>query len=113
VISWSVTPNYKDANHYPVVKGPLALEGKPGETLKLKCKVSDPDGNEVKIAWWNFRVGTYKGDEIKVADPSAACTSFIIPEDAKPGQTIHFVVKAEDNGDPVLARYHRVVVTVK
>jgi Protein of unknown function (DUF1593). len=111
--AWSVTPNYKDANHYPVVKGPLALEGKPGETLKLKCKVSDPDGNEVKIAWWNFRVGTYKGDEIKVADPSAACTSFIIPEDAKPGQTIHFVVKAEDNGDPVLARYHRVVVTVK
>ena len=40
---WSVTPSYADANHEPVIKGALAMSAKPGEKLKLKYTVTDPD----------------------------------------------------------------------
>jgi hypothetical protein len=35
-----------------------------------------------------------------------------VPADALPGQTIHIVVEATDDGAPALTRYARVVVSV-
>ena len=33
--------------------------------------------------------------------------------DAAPGQTIHLILEATDNGTPALTRYQRLVVTVQ
>lgn len=46
-------------------------------------------------------------------DPSSARTTFTVPADALPGQTIHFVLQASDNGTPQLVRYLRTVITVE
>jgi hypothetical protein len=114
-LKWSVTSNYKDANHAPVVsvKGPLEISVAAGSTVKLQGQVSDPDHNEVKVTWWQYNdAGSYPG-EVHFADASALSTTFLVPADAKAGDTIHVILEATDNGTPALTRYQRVIVTVK
>lgn len=114
-MKWSVTPTFSEANHPPVVKikGPLAISAGRGGTVQLQAEVSDPDQNSVSVTWWQYNdAGTYPGD-ITFSDPTALTTSFRVPDDAKPGQTIDVIVEATDNGTPPLTRYQRVVVTVQ
>jgi hypothetical protein len=111
-LKWSVTPKFGDANHAPKVsiKGPLEISARPGGTVRLQGVVSDPDKNTVKVNWWQYNdAGTYPGD-ISLADPAAPATTFRVPDDAKPGQTIHLILEATDNGAPPLTRYQRVIV---
>nr|AHF25039.1 secreted protein [uncultured bacterium Contig1514] len=115
-MKWSVTPNFADANHYPIVTGPFALSAKPGETVKIKASAQDPDGDALALKWWYFPVGTYvltNDSALAVDSPDTAETTFTVPADAKPGETIHFVLQAQDDGDPVLTKYLRTVITVK
>jgi hypothetical protein len=113
--AWSATSSYADANHTPVVNGPLALEAAAGETIQLKTKVGDPDGDELTLKWWYFPVGTYDGEaEVAFETPSEANTKVTIPADAKSGDTLHFVLQAtDDDPDIPLTRFLRTVVTVK
>jgi Protein of unknown function (DUF1593) len=114
-LQWSVTPKFGDANHPPVVKikGPLAIYASPGSTVQLQGEASDPDHNAVTVTWWQYNdAGTYPGD-ITISDPSALTTTFRVPDDAKPGQTIHVILEATDNGTPPLTRYRRMIVTVQ
>ena len=114
-LKWSVTPNFKDANHEPMVKivGSRDLDARVGATVNLRGSVSDPDNNKVTTKWWQYNeAGTYTAD-IAVADANALETSFRVPDDATPGQTIHFILEATDDGTPTLTRYQRVVVTVR
>ena len=55
---------------------------------------------------------TYRGD-ITFSDPSSLATTFRVPSEAEPGQTIHIIFEATDNGAPPLTRYQRVVVRVQ
>ncbi len=111
---WSVTPHFKDANHEPKVSmdGPLDIKAHAGEKVKLSGNASDPDGDKVSVKWWQFRVGSYP-KEVAVANPNSARTAFIVPAHAKPGQTIHLILEATDDGSPALTRYQRVIVTVE
>ena len=115
-MKWSVTPDFADANHYPVVSGPFELMAAPGETVKIKAKDSDPDGDALALKWWYFPVGTYvltNAEALAVDSPETAETTFTVPADAKSGDTIHFVLQAQDDGDPILTKYLRTVITVK
>ena len=101
-MQWSVTPKFSDANHPPVVKikGPLAISASPGSTVQLEGEATDPDHNAVQVTWWQYNdAGTYPGD-ITFSDPSALTTTFRVPDDAKPGQTINVILEATDNGMP-------------
>lgn len=111
-MAWSTTPDYSAVNHEPVVKGPLALTAAPGQTLKLRVRVSDPDGDDLTCSWAQYKVGSYQGD-VAVADPAAAATSATVPADAKSGDTIHLVLTVADNGTPQLTSYLRTIITVK
>jgi Protein of unknown function (DUF1593) len=114
-MEWSVTPKFSGANHPPVVtvKGPLAISASPGSNVQLRGEVSDPDHNAVKATWWQYNdAGTYPGD-IAFSDPATLTTSFRVPDDAGPGQTIDVILEATDDGIPPLTRYQRVVVTVQ
>jgi hypothetical protein len=94
------------------IKGPLTLSAAPGSAVKLEAEVTDPDHNEVKTTWWQYsEAGTYPGD-IRLPKTATLTTTFHVPVDAKPGETIHIILEATDNGTPSLTRYQRVVVTV-
>lgn len=105
-MAWTVTPDYKSANHEPQVSGPLSISGKPGQTLKLKVKCKDPDGDEITCSWAQYKVGSYKGD-VTVTDNTVT-----VPEDAVSGDTIHLVLTVADNGKPQMTTYLRTIITV-
>jgi hypothetical protein len=111
-MKWSVTPKYEDANHYPVLTGPLHISAKPGKKVKINATASDPDGDQLDIKWWYFPVGSYEGDTLAVDSPATALTTFTVPEDAKKGDTIHFVLQVIDHGTPALTKYLRTIITV-
>jgi hypothetical protein len=114
-LKWSVTPAYKDANHEPVVKvnGSLAINARPGETLRLRGSATDPDRNSVTTRWWHYQdAGTYPG-EVAIANAASLDATLQVPSDAQAGQTIHVILEATDNGTPSLTRYQRVIVTVQ
>jgi hypothetical protein len=113
-MTWAITPKYADANHYPTVTmKDAALTAKPGELVNLSVTTSDPDGNKVSVKWWRFENnGTYAGP-VTLETTDGPTTSFRVPADAKPGDTIHIIAEANDDGKLPLTRYARAVVTVK
>lgn len=111
---WCVNDFY-NANHAPTLhlQHPGNLSGMPGETVKLQVRSKDPDKHDVSYKWWQyFEVDSYDG-KIELKNSSTANASFVVPGDAKKGDTIHVVVEGTDNGSPPLTRYQRVIVTVK
>lgn len=108
---WSVTSNYNKANHEPIIIGPTDISASPGEKVKMKYKISDPDKDRVTVKWWQYTTNSYDG-KINVENPSSSDTFLIIPNDAKPGEQIHMILEATDNGQPQLNRYHRVIITI-
>ena len=113
-VAWTVTDNFADANHAPMasVNEGLDLVAFPGRSVTLNAALSDPDGNAVNAKWWNYvEAGTY-GGEVELSSDTGTSTSLLIPEDAAPGQTIHVILEAKDNGTPVMTKYQRVIITV-
>lgn len=114
-LKWSVTPKFSDANHEPKVriKGPSEVLVQLGGMVHLQGEVSDPDHNAVKVTWWQDNAaGTYPGD-IRFSDQAALSTTFRVPNDARPGHTIHVILEATDNGTPPLTRYQRLIVRIQ
>ena len=67
----------------------------------------------MKTTWWQYNdAGTYPGD-IAIAEPEALATTFKVPADAQPGQTIHVILEGTDNGTPALTRYRRIIVRIQ
>lgn len=113
-LAWAVTPRRADANHAPVVRltGTIQRSARAGEWLDLAVRASDPDGNRVALRWWPYlQAGTYVGT-LPAELGTGTSLHFQVPADAKPGQTLHLVAQATDNGSPALTRYARVVITV-
>ena len=110
-----MTPIFNGANHPPkvAIAGPLRVSAAPGSTVRIQGEVSDPDHDAVTTRWWQYNdAGTYPGD-IVFSDPASLITIFRVPDDARPGQTIHVILEATDDGTPPLTRYQRVIVTVR
>lgn len=113
-MKWSVTPKYADANHAPriSIQGPLHVMAAAGQSIRLNALLSDPDGDEITVIWWQFQTGTYPG---KTAIDHATTDKAIVlvPKDATSGQTIHIIVEASDSGTPKMTSYQRIIITVR
>ncbi len=110
---WCVKP-YAKANHAPVVKLNQAknLRVKPGQSVTLSGSATDPDGDALTYRWWQYEeVDTYAG-KVDIAKTDQAKTSFVVPKDALPGNTIHLILEVTDAQAPRLTRYQRVIATV-
>ncbi|MFD6284761.1 nucleoside hydrolase-like domain-containing protein [Streptomyces sp. NPDC060205] len=112
-LDWSVSA-FADANHAPRVRVPqgLDLSRRAGRTVELTARTADPDGDTVTRTWWQYReAGTYPGT-VAIRHTRTGAVHVDVPADARPGQTIHLVVEAKDDGTPALTSYQRVVITV-
>jgi hypothetical protein len=113
-LQWTVTPDYKDANHEPRVSVPtgIRVSAAPGEKVRLVGSVHDPDGDSLSVSWWQYHeADTYAG-RVSVQDPAKAQTWLTVPKDAPVGSTIHLILEVQDDGTPSMTSYQRVVVTV-
>ncbi|SNT54216.1 Protein of unknown function [Asanoa hainanensis] len=109
-IQWTLTPSYRDGNHAPSVqvRGKDSVRARPGSTVSLSARTSDPDHDRVTTSWWQYREeGTYPG-----AVPVSAGGTVHVPADAVRGQTISVIVQGTDDGQFPLTRYDRVTITV-
>jgi len=121
-----------DANHPPVVTvdKELDLFAAPGAQIEVQGSATDPDGDNVKLDWFYYRdASSYARTSVTVANGNVNTTysatvpftddgngnlSFIVPIDAKLGDTIHMILTGtDDRGNLALSRYQRVIVTVR
>lgn len=54
----------------------------------------------------------YEG-KVTADSPSSTITTLFVPDDVLPGDNIHIVLEAVDDGTPALTRYHRVIFKVE
>ena len=111
-VDWQIK-GYAESNHPPVVSvSTNKMTLAPGQLAILKGSASDPDRNALKFNWWQYREpGTYPG-AVTLSGADKQNAQFVVPRDAKPGQTIHLILEVEDSGTPPITRYQRVIVTV-
>ncbi len=61
-LRWSVTSEYKEANHPPILEMDEAdyRQVKPGQKVKLAVRAKDPDGDHLTGKWWQYlEAGSY------------------------------------------------------
>jgi hypothetical protein len=114
-MQWT-TRDYKECNHPPVPK--LAhsdhLTVKSGEQFHLSAAgTTDPDGDSMSYLWFQYpEAGTYKGlVSLRPYSPNLYDIPVTAPV-VDSIQTIHFILKVTDKGNPALTSYKRVIVTV-
>ncbi len=114
-IDWSITDKYKNANHPPVVHltHDRELSVKSGNKVTLNAsKTFDPDGDKLSYNWIYYaEVGTLLRGSLEMNNEKNGIVSFKAPEVNKP-KTAHFIVEVTDDGEPMLTRYERVIVTI-
>ncbi len=106
--------SYEEANHEPVVQVAegIDLNAKRGETVTLTAKTYDPDGDNVTVTFWQYGDADTYAEDVELVAGEGDQVSFVVPEDAKIGDTIHIIVEAQDDDDLPITRYQRVIVTV-
>ena len=64
------------------------------------------------IRWWRFDEADSYAGTVVLDTADGDSTGFDSPADAQPGNTIHVIAEATDDGSPALTRDERFVVTV-
>lgn len=115
---WCVRP-YAQANHAPRpvcngdrTKDPVRMRVRPGATVKLSAAgSSDPDRDRLSFQWWNYKdAGTF-WLEAPIRNNRTDTASLVVPQEAS-GRTLHVILRVQDDGDPPLAAYRRVIIDV-
>ena len=112
-MDWSVLP-YSEANHppKPVISGSEDRTVRSGDVMRLDARTSrDPDGDHLTYRWWLYREAGSHAGSISLQDADRPQARFTAPEVQEP-ETIHVVLEVQDQGDPVLTRFGRIIVTV-
>jgi len=110
---WCVR-EFKDANHAPVVTvaQPLDRTVRPGETVTLAARATDPDGHALAFRWWRYDDADTATKPISITHAETADrATFVVPDE--PGRTIHLILEVTDAGSPALASYRRLVFTIR
>lgn len=108
--------SYEEANHppVPVLSHPEHITVKSGENFTLDAfGTYDPDGDNFSFLWFNYpEAGTYK-TTIKVNGAENVHMAYFTAPAVDKEETVHFILKVTDKGEPRLSRYQRVIVTIK
>lgn len=115
-MAWA-TKSFSEANHAPIVhiQGPDQFAVRSGETFKLDARGStDPDGDSLTYLWFQYpEAGSYKATvSFGSLAPNLANVHTIVAPSVQQKETIHFIVKVTDKGNPPMSSYRRVIVTV-
>lgn len=123
-LDWSHQPNFKDANHPPIVtingdrsRDAVLVTAGPGMPVTLDAREStDPDGNEISFHWYPYREAgsfplTIYYRNLKWEGANTSTLKLNAPATSTP-ETIHFILEVKDAGQPSLTTYRRVILKV-
>lgn len=114
-MDWTIKP-YAEANHPPIVELVTAgeLTATSGQGLYLDAgKSRDLDGDSLTYHWFNYAEAGTLDEPVDMGwAVNQPGVWFHLPEVSKT-ETLHFIVKVTDKGEPALSRYARVIVTVQ
>ncbi len=111
------TMSFEEANHPPIAKvnQPEQFTVKSDDIFKLDADGSyDPDGDALSYWWFQYpEAGTYKGmvSFAPYSENLYNVHTIKAPMVDSP-QTVHFILRVTDKGEPALSRYKRVIVTI-
>jgi len=117
-MDWCVKPR-EQANHRPVAvvnhrpgSAFLRLNARAGSGIELSAAgSSDPDGDALACEWFVYgEAGTYRG-QVSLSATNGLTTRLTAPGVAKP-ETIHIILRLNDDGQPALCSYRRSIITV-
>ena len=113
-MKWAVTPNFKDANHAPIlrIEGPLTLMASPGQKIKLHAYISDPDGDQVAVRWIQTPISGFQTKAV-FAQTEGEKIELTVPKEAIPGEEIHVIASASDQANSSLTSYQRIILRIK
>jgi Protein of unknown function (DUF1593) len=128
-MNWTVTPDYRNANHPPLamingapVQNPVLIDACPGAPVTLFAEgSSDPDGNSLSYKWTWYREATgLHSPNLTLSSDSEPKTTATIDATANVDQfsppasyQLHVILTVTDNGSPNLVSYRRAIITVK
>lgn len=109
------TKSYDEANHPPVpaLAHDEVITVKSGEGFGLDASGTiDPDGDNLSYLWFNYpEAGSYK-KMININSAENARGVWVIAPVVERKETVHFILKVTDKGNPPLSRYKRVIVNI-
>jgi hypothetical protein len=127
-MAWTVTPEFKSANHAPQVRlnghdgtAPIEIDGCPGSAVTLSASEStDPDGDKLSFRWWWYREASgLFAPSVKLSADAGEETSVTVNNTARTDQffhptsyKLHIILEARDEGTPQLTRYRRAIISV-
>ena len=119
-MNWCVAESRNQANHNPVAivngedgKGMVEIRATPGTQVLLSAEGSnDPDDDTITYLWWQYVEAGTSSKPLSLEGPDRPKTCFTVP-DEQPGKTFHIILQLQDNGEPNLFAYRRVIVTVQ
>jgi hypothetical protein len=111
------TKSYEEVNHPPApALGHLEqFTVKSGEIFSLDASgTTDPDGDNLSYWWFQYQEAGSFDKSVSFRPYSENLYNvhtIIAPEVDKP-ETVHFILKVTDKGEPALSRYKRVIITI-
>lgn len=96
-------------NHAPVISEVCGdMVARPGETVRLCAKASDPDGDELACRW-----SLFAPDGSATWEERGLEVTFTVPADAKAGDRYVLTLTVKDVAERPMTRYAQVEVTVR
>ncbi len=119
-MDWSITKNYKDANHHPIAvlngdksRKVMEMTAVPGATVTLSANgSSDPDGDKLNYSWTYYDEPSSYDGPVEITNSKSSTANIRIPTDAG-GKNIHIILELFDDGEPNLYAYRRMIINVK
>ncbi len=113
-MDWCTKP-YSNANHPPVpmLEQPDQITVKSGDTFTLRASGStDPDRDNLSFLWFQYpEASTYK-KPIRFSQVENIYRVIITAPEVEKKETVHFILKVTDKGEPPLTRYKRILVNI-
>ena len=114
-MDWT-TKAYSEANHppIPVLSHPDEITVKSEQSFTLDAfESTDPDGDNLSFLWFYYpEAGSYK-KELTIGGAENVHMFYVKAPEVTKKETLHFILKLTDKGQPALTRYKRVIVTVE
>lgn len=112
-LDWCVKSR-KEANHAPTARiaGPQRRTVYYGEKVTLEARASDPDGDRLTYRWTVYQEPGDFRDKLTLSGETTSRLSFTAPDVSAP-KTLHLLLTVQDNGEPSLSGYARVVITLR